>query len=113
MAYRTRRTDPIYAGETWQDEIQVKDENGVLLDMTGATVTVAVYPPGCRSPRLTASTPSSVTYPSRGIVSWRFEASETARLCGGVHTVRITATRTDTVTVLENFRLPVLTEASR
>lgn len=109
MAYRTRRTDPIYAGETWQEEIQVTDENGVLLDLTGATVTVAVYPPGCRSPRLTAS----ASYPARGIVSWRFEASETARLCGGVHTVRVTATRTDTVTVLENFRLPVLTEASR
>lgn len=113
MAYRTRRIDPIYAGETWQEEIQVTDESGVLLDLTDATIKVEVYPPNCCSPRLTASTPDAVTYPSRGIVSWRFEASETRGLCAGVHTVRITATRTDTVTVLDNFRLPVITEASR
>lgn len=113
MALVTRRTDPIYAGETWQEDLPVTDENGSPLDLTDAAVKVELFYPNSRCAALTGEIGSGVTIPSLGVISWRFEASQTADLCAGVYQVRVTATRDGVVAVLETYRLPIITESAR
>jgi hypothetical protein len=110
MALTTRRTDPIYAGETWQEDVQLKDERGAPLDLTGASVRVDLFYPNTDRPALSAEIGSGVTLtdPANGVVTWVFDSARTASLCPGVYTARVTLTRSGVVTVAINYRLPIL-----
>lgn len=108
MALSTRRLDPVFAGETWQEDIAVTDENGALFDLTDIAAKVEVLPSRGRAAILSAEIGSGVSLPATGIVRWVFTAAQTASLCAGTYPVKITITRDSTVLVLENFRLPIL-----
>ena len=110
MALTTRRTDPIYAGETWQEDVQFKDETGAPLNLTGASVQVELFYPDTTCPALSAEIGSGVTlpYPANGVVTWVFDSSRTASLCPGVYTARVTLARSGVVTVAINYRLFIL-----
>lgn len=108
MAQSTRRLDPVYAGETWQEDILVTDENGVAFDLTGAAVSVEVFHRRSRTQALSASIGSGVSMPAIGIIEWVFTADQTGSLCAGAYPVKITVTRDGTVLVLENFTVTIL-----
>lgn len=110
MALTTRRTDPIYAGETWQEDLQIKDEAGLPINLAGAGVRVVLLPPGSTTPALDASVGSGVTIttPASGVITWLFSSGSTGNLSAGVHTVRVIMTKLGATTVVENYRLPVL-----
>lgn len=108
MATITRRLDPVYSGETWQEDILVTDENNHPFDLVGSKIKVEVFRPNSRSAGLTASMGAGVAMPATGVVEWVFSPGQTASLCAGVHSVKITVSRDGAVLVLENFRLPVL-----
>ena len=111
MALTTRRTDPVYAGETWQEDLQVKDETGAPLDLTGASVRVELLYPRSLCPALSAEIGSGVTLtdPATGVITWVFDNTKTASLCPGVYTARVTLTRASVVTVVADYRVPIIT----
>jgi hypothetical protein len=110
MALVTRRTDPIYAGETWQEDLQIKDDAGLPLDLTGASVRVVLLSPGKTTPALEGNVGSGVTItdPTTGVITWLFSSAATGSLCSGVYTVRVYLNRAGVTTVVETYRLPIL-----
>ncbi len=85
--------------ETWNQSIDVVDESGDDIDISTATITLAVRKQGDTSPILTATNGSGITIASPAF-TWNFTVSQTNQLCAGNYEVGVTILITGTTTQL-------------
>lgn len=92
MTIFTNALDPASNRATWEDEIEVLDENDELLDISAATaITVEIRDPLTDCLRKSATLANGkVTRPSTGVIQWVFTADDMGSLCPIEHVVRIT-----------------------
>lgn len=104
---KTRRIDPIYRGESWQEEFQVTDDNGEPLNMIGSDIWIEIAPSYCDNAYRTGRVDSGITLMPPNIISWHFGPEQMPRQ-SGVYRVKLWASREDAKLVLAAFRLPII-----
>ena len=75
--------------ETWEQAVDVVDENGDDVTITGATITLAVRKRSSTSPEKTLSSSSGITIATPRF-TFRFEESDMDDLCAGTYDVGVT-----------------------
>lgn len=110
MTIYTRALEPVSKWATWEDEIEVLDEEDVLLDLSAATaITVEIRDPLTDCLRKSATLANGkVTRPSIGVIQWVFPADDMRCLCPIEHVVRITMVLAGTTYPLLISNLPVV-----
>lgn len=85
--------------ETWSQEITILDENGDDVDISAASIVIAVRPANSRSPILSASVGSGIAVVSPAF-TFTFSVSQMGSLCPGQYDVGCTILRSGVTTQL-------------
>lgn len=96
--------------ETWTVPVEVMDTDNVAVDITGATIVVAVTKPGDGSATLTAEVGDGVTITNAtgGVFEWTFSVDDMNELDAGTYNIGVTITIDDVTTQLISGFVPVL-----
>lgn len=78
--------------QTWERSIQVFDaDTGAEIDLTGATISIAVRRKGSKTPEFTGDTSDGKVTIATSTFTWRFDVDEgISDLCDGLHEVGVT-----------------------
>lgn len=77
----------------WTEQVQVTDDAGALIDLTGATIVFQVRNQSSGSLILEAKTADgTITIDGTGVYSWSFTAPQMAAVCPGTYDVGVLIT---------------------
>lgn len=107
--------EPITNRQTWKDDGQVVDDNGVAVNISAATIGVYVQDQRCKDKTqfaLTGTTSDGhITFPNGGadgLFRWTFTDAETRTLCFATYDVSIYVTIGSVVTPIAIVTISVI-----
>jgi hypothetical protein len=96
--------------EDWYDQVEVRDDDGELVDLTGATIVFAVREKGSNTVKLLARTAdATITIPSTGVFQFTFSSTQMRGLVASrAYEVGCTVTHNGVLKQLFTATVPVI-----
>lgn len=92
---------PVSNKATWTETVEVTDEDGEAVDISDATIVVAVRNKRSKTVELTAETDDGITLPGdTGAFQWTFSVSRMSAVCPETYDVGVTIEIDDVTTQL-------------